>query len=269
MIRSFLQKKWVPAQYVVLLTGLFCAIASLYGASPASAHPLNNGYSQVTIHDRSVEYGLFIPEDRLLIYDADQDRRLSETELNEQRESIADELRRSLRLQVGATVLPMSLDAMETEERDGVPGIVFHLGFEADQPLSKLTIYYDLLFEKTDPNHLNFLLLINGDDVDQYVFDASHRVYLYESMTAPPDGGSASASIWRMYVQLGMEHIWTGYDHLLFLLSLIITAVRIRQAALYITAFTVAHSITLLLAVLGWFVLPPDVVEPAIAPSIG
>lgn len=70
------------------------------------------------------------------------------------------------------------------------------------------------------------------------------------------------------YVRLGIEHIWTGADHLLFVLGLLILAGSMRQVLLAITGFTVAHSITLSLSALDIVRLPGPPVEAAIALSI-
>jgi hydrogenase/urease accessory protein HupE len=67
---------------------------------------------------------------------------------------------------------------------------------------------------------------------------------------------------------LGIEHILTGYDHLLFLFGLILVGGRIRSLFVVITAFTVAHSITLALGALDVWAPSPSIVEPAIALSI-
>jgi len=67
---------------------------------------------------------------------------------------------------------------------------------------------------------------------------------------------------------LGIEHIVTGYDHLLFLAALLLVAKSFREAAAVVTFFTVAHSITLSLAALDVVRLPSSIVEPAIAASI-
>ena len=65
-----------------------------------------------------------------------------------------------------------------------------------------------------------------------------------------------------------MEHILTGYDHLLFLFGLLVACRRFSTMALVITCFTLAHSVTLALAALDAVSLPPRVVEPLIAASI-
>jgi hydrogenase/urease accessory protein HupE len=67
---------------------------------------------------------------------------------------------------------------------------------------------------------------------------------------------------------LGIEHIVTGYDHLLFLAALLLVCKSLRESVAVITFFTVAHSITLSLAALDIVRLPGRVVEPAIAASI-
>jgi hydrogenase/urease accessory protein HupE len=67
---------------------------------------------------------------------------------------------------------------------------------------------------------------------------------------------------------MGVEHILTGYDHLVFLLGLLIVASRARDLIVVVTAFTIGHSISLALATLGVFVPSPRFVEPLIALSI-
>jgi hydrogenase/urease accessory protein HupE len=67
---------------------------------------------------------------------------------------------------------------------------------------------------------------------------------------------------------LGVEHILTGYDHLLFLFGLLIVCRDMRSILTVITCFTIAHSITLALAALGVVQLSARIVEPLIAASI-
>jgi hydrogenase/urease accessory protein HupE len=70
------------------------------------------------------------------------------------------------------------------------------------------------------------------------------------------------------FFALGIEHIVTGYDHLLFLAALLLVCRTFREAAAVITFFTVAHTITLSLAALDIVRLPGRLVEPAIAVTI-
>jgi hydrogenase/urease accessory protein HupE len=70
------------------------------------------------------------------------------------------------------------------------------------------------------------------------------------------------------FFRLGAEHLLGGPDHILFLLALIVASRRLRDMVLAATTFTVAHSVTFVLAALGLVAVPADVVEPMIALSI-
>ena len=72
----------------------------------------------------------------------------------------------------------------------------------------------------------------------------------------------------RTYLALGVEHILTGLDHLLFVLALVLLAPSVAALVGTITAFTVAHSLTLALAAVGWVALPSPPIEASIALSI-
>jgi len=85
--------------------------------------------------------------------------------------------------------------------------------------------------------------------------------------TAGSAGGGLGATI-RPLFWLGIEHILSGYDHLLFLFGLILVGGRLRSLLLVITAFTVAHSITLGVSALGIWTPSVRFIEPAIALSI-
>lgn len=81
----------------------------------------------------------------------------------------------------------------------------------------------------------------------------------------PPQGRLAVA---RSYFRLGVDHILTGLDHLLFVLVLLLVIRRLRPMVEAVTAFTVAHSLSLAAASLGWIVVPAPPVEAVVALSI-
>ena len=76
------------------------------------------------------------------------------------------------------------------------------------------------------------------------------------------------ATVAVQYTWLGMEHIWIGFDHLLFVLCLIWIAGGIRRILVTITGFTLAHSVTLVLAALEVVSLPVPPIEAVIALSV-
>jgi hydrogenase/urease accessory protein HupE len=88
----------------------------------------------------------------------------------------------------------------------------------------------------------------------------------FEVPLEPAAANSAPAA--ERYLWLGVGHILTGYDHLLFLLALLIACRRLRSALVVITCFTVAHSVTLALAALDLVSLSPRIIEPVIAATI-
>ena len=84
------------------------------------------------------------------------------------------------------------------------------------------------------------------------------------TVKAAPGAGEIAVT----YLRLGIEHILGGIDHLLFVLALVILVAGWRRVAITVTAFTIAHSITLAAATLGFVHVPARPVEAAIALSI-
>ncbi len=82
------------------------------------------------------------------------------------------------------------------------------------------------------------------------------------------DAPRSHLAVFTEYIPIGVEHIWLGADHLLFVLLLLIAAANFRSLVATITAFTLAHSITLALATLDILTLPQRLVEALIAASI-
>lgn len=70
------------------------------------------------------------------------------------------------------------------------------------------------------------------------------------------------------FLRLGINHILTGYDHLIFLLGLLIVCDRVRPILILISCFTLAHSLTLILATLDVVVVSDRLIEPLIAATI-
>lgn len=81
-------------------------------------------------------------------------------------------------------------------------------------------------------------------------------------------GAESTGQMAARFVELGVEHVVTGWDHLAFLLGLLLVAKGGREVVGIVTGFTLAHSITLSLAALGVIALPESIVEPAIAASV-
>lgn len=118
------------------------------------------------------------------------------------------------------------------------------------------------LFQSVAPSHLHFARVAFADraPLERVLTSAEPAFALGE----PPD---LSASFGR-YLRLGVAHILSGWDHMAFVLALILLAARLRDVALVVTGFTLAHSLTLAAAVLGLTEVREDAVEALIGFSI-
>ena len=115
-----------------------------------------------------------------------------------------------------------------------------------------------------DPSHQTFINIWEGDALTaQAILDRSRTGFEYYSGTR-----QGVLAVVRRFLPEGIHHILIGPDHLLFLVGLLLLGGTIRQVALVVTAFTVAHSITLSLAALNLVSPPARIIEPAIALSI-
>lgn len=112
----------------------------------------------------------------------------------------------------------------------------------------------------TPTNVLLRYIRSDGTEVNQ-LLSATQPVF-----TVPKEKSTANVA-WN-YLQLGFEHLISGWDHLLFVLALMLIMRELRGLILAITSFTIGHSITLAMATMGWVQLPSSFVEIAIALSI-
>jgi hydrogenase/urease accessory protein HupE len=124
-----------------------------------------------------------------------------------------------------------------------------------------------LLIAKLPRGHRQFLELrdAGGNAQAQRMLDATDNSF--ELNLSALLSSERPHTFWG-FLPLGIEHILLGFDHLAFLLALLIAGGTLREAAKIITSFTIAHSITLALATLEVIVIPVSIVEPLIAASI-
>ena len=123
-------------------------------------------------------------------------------------------------------------------------------------------VYRSTVLTDIDPAAKQVALIGPGKDASQALLDASQTEV---RLTAPPPG---LLEVIRRYVEAGIEHIFLGYDHVSFLVAIVLWARRLWPVIKIVTAFTVAHSVTLSLAALQVVVISSRIVEPAIAASI-
>jgi hypothetical protein len=144
--------------------------------------------------------------------------------------------------------------------------MVAELVFRAPEPLTRFTIESRVFLEQ-NPFHRDFVSVFYEDEEEvRVLFGGDRAQWTFEPSAVRRPG------VLTFFLALGFEHILGGADHLAFLLVLLVAAPRLRSLVGVVTAFTVAHSITLAIAaldpggVLGS--IPGRLVELAIALSI-
>lgn len=117
--------------------------------------------------------------------------------------------------------------------------------------------------------HRQFVSFHEGNKpaLTEDLLDADSNIFTVTLNAAQTNAVRKSPSFAEFLV-LGIKHILTGYDHLLFLFALLIVCDSFRSVAKIVTCFTIAHSITLALATLNIFQIKSSIIEPTIAASI-
>lgn len=114
----------------------------------------------------------------------------------------------------------------------------------------------------------------NGKQTQPVILSANRATQVFfvnpeaPNTSASSEPAPAQPSPASQFFLEGIKHILEGYDHICFLLALLVAATRLRQVVLIVTAFTIAHSITLILAAQGIIHLPSRLIESAIAATI-
>jgi hypothetical protein len=260
-----------------ILAGLFLAAAAW--SLPAFAHKPSDAYLRLTTEGADVrgEWDIALRDlDYAIGLDADNDGQLTWDEVRSRHAAIAAYALARLRVERDGAACELVAGSQAVDRH--TDGTYTVLGFTARCPRSgPLAVEYRL-FADVDPQHKGLVSVQEGGTVRTLVLGSDQpRATVGGEANGAADGFLA-------YVRHGMLHIWIGYDHILFLLSLLLPAVLVREDGQWravgakraavadvlkiVTAFTAAHSITLSLAALGLVALPSRWVESAIALSV-
>lgn len=257
-----------------LLLGLWVAIAV-----PAWAHKASDSYVVLQVKGAAVQgqWDIALRDiDFAIGLDADSNGEITWGEVQAREKYIAVWALGRLTLQRGGDCKLAVVQTLIDDHTDGAYAV---LRLEGNCPASTgaLSLNYRLLFD-LDALHRG---LLNLD------LDGTQQTAVLSPETGVLKIDTAKASHleqFRQYVVEGIWHIWTGFDHMLFLLSLLLPAVLVYEAKRWqgastfrqtltgvlwmVTAFTLAHAITLSLATLQIIALPSRWVESAIAASV-
>jgi hypothetical protein len=220
-------------------------VVALEGA--AAAHDRGTSYSSWTIEGRSAGVVVRMTDVDLSRFDW---ARSGDAEIGKR-------FRERLRLFAGDRACEVVESPRRTAAEDGTTALEWRLRCPA---VGELEIRDDLVFDVA-PSHLHFARVVRDGSAPL------ERVFSERDRRWPLERTSGGTSL-RDYLLLGIEHIASGYDHLAFLLALLLVAGSVREVATVVTGFTAAHSITLGLAVVGRVRPPSATVEALIGLSI-
>lgn len=276
----------------------------LMAGLPASAHQSGNSYLRISSSDTGVSIQIdFAVRDlnSLLQIPPAQQKEIRRHELEELQDRLAALVAESLRLEVDGEPLPLSFRTQEvTVYNDGLYVRQTHTAPAWNADAAYLLVRYEF-FNDEEKVARAFLKLNTGTLESTAVLDPRHSV-----QRLPLREIALAEALWT-YAREGALHIWSGPDHLLFLLCLLLPGLSLaaprisatstlssetstsslsaisgvceasasfglRAVSIYalkvVTAFTLAHSITLGAAALDWITLPDQLIESAIAASI-
>ena len=245
------------------LAAVATVVALLFTASRAAAHPVPFSYVDASVQQGAIEVTLVAH-----VFDVAHDLGVTPPErllepglLAERGAAIARML--APRLALSADGRPLGAIEFSTPE----PLVDRQsLRLHARIPLASAPgmIAIDTRMFPYDSTHQTFVNFYDGGALGyQAILDGAktHTEYFAGSR-------QGTMAVIRRFVPAGVHHILIGPDHLLFLIGLLLLGGTIRQLTLVVSAFTVAHSITLSLAALNLVTPPARVIEPAIALSI-
>ena len=175
---------------------------------------------------------------------------------------------------------PLLRDTLVVRGNDGTTTGMTEIGFQLDEndnfhvagilraEGAKLTVESPLI-KRLPRGHRQFISVLNaqGKPLGEALLSVEHDTLDVNSEVAEARPSEPGATFGGFFF-MGVEHILTGYDHLIFLFGLLIAMSQFRATLWVITCFTLAHSATLALAAFDLVRVPEHIVEPLIAATI-
>ena len=259
---------------------LLVSLLALLLTAPVVAHKPSDAYLTLVRDGAALtgQWDIALRDlDLALGLDANGDGEITWGEVRAKRDAIAGMAMQRLALSSGGAPCVLHVTGLAIDTHTDGTYAVLDLAGECARAGPTVAVEYALLFD-LDPQHRGLLNLVEDGKSESFVFSADRPRQTV--------GGEAGGPLTQFaaYLRDGVWHIWAGFDHILFLLSLLLPAVLVRRdgrwrsapdfraafidVARIVTAFTLAHSITLTLAALHIVSLPSRWVESAIALSV-
>ncbi len=261
------------------LTLLLLALPALAQAAPAQKVS-DQSFLDIQVKDSAAQgrWRIRVADlDAPLKLDSNGDGKISWPEIADRQSDIEDYLREHLRLSSGGKDLALHFDQLLYGSQQGEDFLLSNWSITASETITTLDLDYDLLFDLNPEHRCELLITWPGQRQNKLSLGADQPQRHFSAAEATEKG-------FVHFLGQGIWHIWIGYDHILFLIVLLIPAVfrrtptgrepvptfggALARVVTIVSSFTVAHSITLTCAVMQWIVLPGRLVESAIAASV-
>jgi hypothetical protein len=249
-------------------------------ATPAQAHKPSDAYLALSVQGGRVtgQWDIALRDlDYAIGLDADGNGEITWGEVKAKHREIAAYALARLTIAGDGAGCPVTVTGHMIDNHSDGAYEVMRLAADCPAAPAVLSITYTLFFD-LDPLHRGLLRLEERGQTHTAVFSPDRETWRLDA------GSAALGRQFLDFFRTGVWHIWTGFDHILFLCALLLPAVleyrggrwqavaTFRQAFFevfkIVTAFTIAHSITLSLAVLGFIALPSRLIESTIAASV-
>ncbi|MEM1106296.1 MAG: HupE/UreJ family protein [Pseudomonadota bacterium] len=266
------------------------SLLAAFVAAEAAAHRLNESYVYFNVTDTSLAgrvEATLTDINKVIPIDANGDGVLTGAEFEARQDEILAYFAERLTLSIEGIIQPEQFTTTTFLEIDvdTFALMQFEVPSITDTP-DGVEMEYRFLFDTVEPTHRGFALIESNTRTGVENNEAQ-----FSLIFGPSDGaqtlsliGRPGFEIFMEFIRHGIWHIWIGYDHILFLIALLLSSVMIRRNGIWapadtfgdafwtvvkiISLFTVAHSITLSLAALGVVTLSVTLVEAIIAISI-
>lgn len=180
--------------------------------------------------------------------------------LDQKQNEIGKYLSSHLEVYMDGIAVKGDIASTDVKEKTGRDYAKIIMEFDKPSDISELQVHYNVFFDDNDPMHRNISDYEFGNEKGQFVFTGDERELQI--------GNETLAGQMFRFIQLGFHHIMIGYDHLLFVLALIIGTRSVSGILKVISLFTLAHSITLGVTAFDLVEFPAGIIEPLIALSI-
>jgi hydrogenase/urease accessory protein HupE len=251
-----------------LFVSLVLALASWLVAGAAAAHAIGISKGAYVLEGNVVRAEITFARGEMLgvvpSLDPDRDGTIRPEDVSAAKAALAKAVAGGVIVRGNGEVCPAALDDARLTEEDGI-ALLAH--YDCPMPPVRLEIQVKLLGELSHGHRHIVHVVLGTITIDEVAYRGHETVDALAPSDAAQGNGKRRLGA-AGFLRMGVEHILTGYDHLVFLLGLVIVGGRLRSLLAVVTAFTLAHSITLGMAALGVWVPPSRLIEPLIALSI-